>query len=185
MYFCRLSTHPIGSTHGLIVDTVALGWWQRRVPETAIALVVPDSERLYKCEAGWKKFCSNVVGWLEDGGIVKADRRRETLGRIWGSTAGLGLPFFFYHKLVGAGRRKTVRFKSEMVFENDNTCCWQLHHWDIYMFGQTFLVIFHVIKIKWLSAVLLDGGLSFYHVNSLLSSTGCNFTSIMLHLCLI
>lgn len=111
-YFCSLSTHPIGSTHGLVVDTVALGWWQRRVPETTIALVVPDSERLYKCEAGWKKFCSNVVVWLQGGGIVKADGRRETLGRLWGSAAGLGLPFFFYNKLVGAGRRNTI----EMLF---------------------------------------------------------------------
>lgn len=98
----RVKTHPIGSAHGLEVDAVALGWWQRRVPETTVTLVVSHCERLHNGEAGWKQLCSDVVRRVQDGGIAEADGGRKTLWGFRGGTASLALAVLFHDELVGA-----------------------------------------------------------------------------------
>lgn len=114
--FC-LDTHPIGSTHGLEVDAVAFGRWQWRIPETAVALVVSHREWLNNCEAGWRQLCSDVVGWVQDGGIAEADRGGETLRGLGGGAAGLGLALLLHNKLIGAGNTNEVGLMSAFV-------CW-------------------------------------------------------------
>lgn len=95
-------THPIGSAHSLEVDAVALGWGQRRVPETTITLVVPHCERLHHGQAGRKQLRSHVVGRVQHGGIAEADRGGETLRGFRGGATSLALAMFLHNELVGA-----------------------------------------------------------------------------------
>lgn len=111
-----VNTHPIGSAHSLEVDAVAFGWWQRRVPETTVTLVVSHCERLHNGEAGWKQLCSDVVRRVQDGGIAEADGGGKTLQGFWGGTASLAFAMLFHDKLVGAANA-TFRINTPLM------CC--------------------------------------------------------------
>lgn len=98
------NTHPIGSAHRLEVDAVALGWGQRRVPETTITLVVPHCERLHHGQAGRKQLRSHVVGRVQNGGIAEADGGGKTLRGFQGGATTLALAMFLNNELVGAAK---------------------------------------------------------------------------------
>lgn len=129
-----VKTHPIGSACSLEVDAVALGWWQRRVPETPVTLIVSHCERLHNGKAGWKQLCSNVVRRVQDGGIAEADGGGETLGRFRGGTASLALAMLLYYELVRAANATFgINTTFNLPFGNLAVCClWLEVRWSFY-----------------------------------------------------
>lgn len=131
-----VNTHPIGSAHSLEVDAVALGWWQRRVPETTVTLIVSYCEWLHNGEAGWRQLCSDIVRWVQDGGIAEADGGGETLRGFRGGTASLALAMLLHNELVGAANTTFgINTSLNVLFGNLAVCCFWLKVRWTFWFG--------------------------------------------------
>ena len=99
-----MTTHPIGFAQGLEVNAVAFGWRERGVPVAIVGLVVTYAERLHHSQVYRRELRCKVVGQIQDGGILEADRDGEALQHV-GRPPHLLLAFLFHNQLIGTGER--------------------------------------------------------------------------------
>lgn len=103
-----IHTYPIGSTSGLVINSVAFMGEKGGVPVAIVCLIVTNGKGLCRLEAVCRKLRREVVLRVQHGSVLEVNRHRVTLQDL---CCLLGPPraLFLNHYLIDTKKKKAER----------------------------------------------------------------------------
>lgn len=100
-----IHTYPIGSTSGLVINSVAFMGEKGGVPVAIVCLIVTNGKGLCRLEAVCRKLRREVVLRVQHGSVLEVNRHRVTLQDL---CCLLGPPraLFLNHYLIDTKKKK-------------------------------------------------------------------------------